>query len=446
MAANRTYRHLSLRIRAILLSLLLIYTCVVVPVLAASPTPGDPSVAAGGKRKARGARQPSPLVPPPPAAAPSLDLLVPIAPSTERSTGKPSRVEPAIAKELSDTDGQYVLGPGDTLTVTDFSSQEAGMGAPTITAPILPDGTVTVHPIGVLKAAGLSLGELAAVVNKRAEEFIIKPDIEVVVSKIRPSMVYILGEIQKPGLYTTEIGPISGSENVVSTNANLTVVSAIQKAGGIKPTADVRNIRVTRLGGNKQYLVNLWQLIVEGDTSQDIPIMSGDVVFVPKGGADFDADALGLTANLHRRVRIWGAVKNPGLIDMDPGDDIVSLISKAGGFTGTATKSWILLSRLNRDGSISTRKIPFGKALHDPDALIRSHVEPGDLVLVHDSLIKKGAFTVYNGLVYTVFAALLVTYAGAYNQWIQPKNSTSTSTTTGTVTAIPAITPPATSR
>src|SRR5262249_46809947 len=123
-------------------------------------------------------------------------------------------------------DQNYILGPGDQLLIADYSSSDTTTPILSPSAPILPDGTIDIHPVGLIKAAGLTLSQLTETVNKRAEQYIIKPDIEITVTKVRPNMVYLLGEVVKPGLYTNESNSLIGSENVVSANANLTVVAA----------------------------------------------------------------------------------------------------------------------------------------------------------------------------------------------------------------------------
>lgn len=323
----------------------------------------------------------------------------------------------------------YILGPGDMMQILDFSMGEVSNPYQSPMQPILPDGSLNLHPIGIIKAAGLTLGQLTKLVNERAKRYLLSPDIQILVSKVRPNTVYILGEVLKPGLYTNEAAGSAGSELTVATTANLTVTSALQRAGGIKESADVRQIRVTRLNSPAPATVDLWKLLVEGDTSQDIAIQSGDVIFVPKGGVDYDPDALGLAANQHRRVRVLGAVQQPGLMEMSPDDDVISVIAKSGGFTKTAVKRWVLLSRLNRDGTIVTRKISINRAIRHPDTIARSHVKPGDLIIVADSIWKKGATAFYNACL-----AVGVGTALAFTSTLISTALTTTTTGTGSTT------------
>lgn len=299
----------------------------------------------------------------------------------------------------------------------DFSTGELNEPYQPLPLPVLPDGTVMIHPIGQIQAAGLTMEQINKLVNDKASKYIIKPDITISIYKTRPSMVYVLGEVVNPGLYTNEASTTDEkASTAVAQSAAVTVTSALQRAGGLKETADVRQIRVTRLSNKEPKVVNLWSLLVEGDTTQDIGIQSGDVIYVPRGGSDYNPDALGLAANQHRRVRIWGAVNLPGLLDMHPDDDIYSVIARAGGFTRTAVTRWVLLSRLNRDGTVISRKISVKRGLHDSFAIAREHIKPGDVIVVADSMPKRAAMATYNASLALLVGSALIAVNYYFNK------------------------------
>ncbi len=86
----------------------------------------------------------------------------------------------------------------------------------------------------------------------------------------------------------------SGGGAMPSTSPILTLSTALQKAGGLKETADVRHIRISRLAPKQTFDVDLWKLMIDGDVSEDKTLQPGDVVYVPKGGADFDPSTMGV--------------------------------------------------------------------------------------------------------------------------------------------------------
>lgn len=284
-----------------------------------------------------------------------------------------------LAAEGVRTTGEYVLGPGDVITVTDYSATPPAPRE----MPVLPDGTVNIYPIGVVKAAGMSVAEFNRYVNDLARKYIIEPQIEVIVHQVRPAVVYVLGAVTNPGLYSAH----SIGVDPTGFDVNPTVVTALQRAGGLRDDADVRHIVLTRAGTVK-IPIDLWTLVMNGDTAQDVALQAGDTIFVPHGGTQFDPNLFGLAANRQRAVRVWGSVQRPGLYDLKPSDDLLSVIATAGGFTNTAVTRNVLLARVNRDGTVFTTKVDVKKSIRDSQSLGRTSVQPGDVVIVADSIAK----------------------------------------------------------
>ena len=196
-----------------------------------------------------------------------------------------------------------------------------------------------------------------------------------------PINVNIVGEVYRPGPHTIipgsadvrEAGTLGDSR---STTTELpTVTQAIQTAGGIRPRADVRKIQVIRRprNGEPQTIdVDLWQLLKEGDLSQDIALQASDTIIVPK--------AEGLTAEEMTElatvsfapatidVNVVGEVKNPGVVKIQPSTPLNTAMLAAGGFDNSrANKSKVKLIRLNPDGTVSQRdiKVDFDQPLNE---------------------------------------------------------------------------------
>ena len=88
-----------------------------------------------------------------------------------------------------------------------------------------------------------------------------------------PGKIYIIGPVRAPGpqdLPGTEI---------------LTLSKAILRAGGFGDSADKRNVRVTRSstapeGKDQVYTVNVAEILEKGKSDSDLPLESGDLIFV----------------------------------------------------------------------------------------------------------------------------------------------------------------------
>jgi polysaccharide export outer membrane protein len=93
----------------------------------------------------------------------------------------------------------------------------------------------------------------------------------------------VIGEVQRPGAYfLPQVVETQGSSTAQQQLP--TITRAIQMAGGITPSADVRQVQVRRQaadGSTRTIDVKLYKFLSEGDLSQDITLQEGDVVVVP---------------------------------------------------------------------------------------------------------------------------------------------------------------------
>ncbi|MBY0359190.1 MAG: SLBB domain-containing protein [Candidatus Obscuribacterales bacterium] len=343
--------------------------------------------------------------------------------------------------------GSYILGPGDQLQVIDPSQSIDGEPITTFVN-VLPDGTVSIYPIGILPAAGKTISELEQEVNNKAAAIIKSPQISLSLEKARPATIYVLGYVLNPGRFTNghnikaktgtaqpggrfgpynkpnefrssapALGPLnktlsgSVSQGTRPVGADvLTVLTAIQLAGGVRESADIRHVALRRRGTQGvARTIDLWNLLIEGVDGQDVLLQDGDVVFVPKGNYAFDAELLGSAADQSRPVRIIGDVQMPGIYRLSPRDDLLSIIARAGGFNNTAKMHHVVLSRMNREGKIEARSVSIGKSMKNGQYIGRVPVRPGDLVQVKTSYVKRAAPRVATGLgIFT--SAFLILY------------------------------------
>lgn len=268
----------------------------------------------------------------------------------------------------------YVLGPGDWVYITDVNDPSTEP----LTVPVTQDGTISFYPIGLIRAQGMTPLELAQVINEKGKELVANAHYKVNIAQVRPVQVYVLGEVFAPGRYQ-----ISSTGDTIIPN----VLTAIQAGGGLRESANVRRVQVRR--GTDVINVDLWKMASEGDSSQVVTLRPGDVVFASRGGSEFNPDGLGdLSAVKGRWVRILGSVRSPGLVELRPSDTLYSVLARAGGFAGGAATRSIFLSRMNRDGTVFTKRISLVKGLKDRESLANMPVQSGDIVIASTSLIK----------------------------------------------------------
>jgi polysaccharide export outer membrane protein len=167
---------------------------------------------------------------------------------------------------------QYLVGPRDILNITVWGHPEltipAGQfrGAADAGNIVGEDGTFFYPFAGVVQAAGRTVEEIREELTKKLSIYIEKVQLDVRVAAYRSQRVYVVGEIEKPGVYLVKDIP-------------LTVLEAINNAGGVTPESDLRNITLTRK--DKSYSINLLSLYEGGDLSQNVLLQHGDVLNVP---------------------------------------------------------------------------------------------------------------------------------------------------------------------
>jgi polysaccharide export outer membrane protein len=158
----------------------------------------------------------------------------------------------------------YVLQPGDELEIAVWKETDL-----TQSVFIRPDGGISFPLAGDLPAAGRSVAELTAALEKRIRRY--EPDAVVTVMVKSPvgNRVYVIGKVNKPGDFAL--------------NRPIDVMQALSLAGGATPFANTNHIRVLRREGT--HLTSI--AFRYGDVQrgrrldQNILLKSGDTVVVP---------------------------------------------------------------------------------------------------------------------------------------------------------------------
>ena len=167
---------------------------------------------------------------------------------------------------------EYRVGARDILNITVWEHPELTIpagefrSAETAGTVVGEDGNIFYPYAGIMKAAGKTVEEIRAELTQKLSVYIEQVQLDVRVTSYRSQRVYVVGEVVNPGIQTVKDIP-------------LTVLEAINSAGGLSPEADSRNIVLTRDG--KTYKINLLSLYEGGDLSQNIPLQQGDVLNVP---------------------------------------------------------------------------------------------------------------------------------------------------------------------
>ena len=123
----------------------------------------------------------------------------------------------------------YRLVPGDKLRVEVYRDPQLSQ-----TLQVRPDGKITLPLANDVPAAGFTPAELRDQIVAALKPFVSNPTVTVIVIETRPSVVYVMGEVQSAGPQ-----PLTD---------RLDVVQAIAMAGGFKDFAKTKNIIIRRDG------------------------------------------------------------------------------------------------------------------------------------------------------------------------------------------------------
>lgn len=162
---------------------------------------------------------------------------------------------------------EYKLGPGDVISVGVWGYEELKNEE----LVIRPDGKLSFPLAGELEVQGMTAGELTNALTSKLGNFIKEPNVTVNVAKFRTTRVYVLGEVTKPGMYELE--------------KQHNLLDAIGMAGSFTKYAAKRKVFVIRKDNvDKPQTVNLLNLLRKGDTSQNVALSEGDVVYLSRNG------------------------------------------------------------------------------------------------------------------------------------------------------------------
>ncbi|OZH52457.1 polysaccharide export protein [Hydrocoleum sp. CS-953] len=313
----------------------------------------------------------------------------------------------------------YTLGPGDRVQIDIFNlpeySGENGQHQVQI------DGTLNLQLIGNVSVQGMTLEGAKELIQEKYGEYLQIPIVNLNLLAARPLKIAIAGEVQHPGSYT--ISPIVSQGGDSKSGTQLpTVTKALQVAGGVTTSADIRQIKIRRLqlNASEQVInINLWELLQNGNLVQDISLRDGDTLFVPsitevnpvESNQLASANFAG-TNTQPINIAVVGEVARPGPyiletdidqsqvlpieenLDSSEADRNISLpenttlhtvtkaIKMAGGITSTADIRQIRVRRLTRAGTEQVIKVNLWELLQSGDLSQDIVLESGDTIYV----------------------------------------------------------------
>lgn len=287
------------------------------------------------------------------------------------SAGLTNRIDPAMLKASTDP---FRLGPGDVIEI-----ETIGEAKSTVVVPVGPDGKIYFNLLPALSVWGLSLAETRALVQREMAKFTrAMPELVINLRGVSSKRVWVLGEVQSPGVYslstpTTLLDALAASgqaQGAVSTangggdgNGGETGGRGGRGRGIDDGTADYSRSFVLRNG--KRLPVDFERLLKGGDLSQNIFLEADDFIFVrPVELAN---------------VYLLGAVGAPQMFPYRRDLTVSDVLISAGGTVKYAQGGRVVIVR----GGLTEPKI----AMVDYQAIVTGkqvnvRLQPGDIVYV----------------------------------------------------------------
>jgi len=253
----------------------------------------------------------------------------------------------------------YVIGPGDQVRIQFFGKETASYDLY-----VSRDGILQVPELGPLPVAGQSFDELKTTIRQKVADQMIGIEAFVSLGELRSMRIFMLGDVNRPGAYTV---------SSLSTMTNALFVS-----GGIRPIGSLRNILLKR-AGEVVATLDLYDLLLNGDTSSDARLQSGDVIFVPPVGS---------------LVGVAGEVRRPAIYELKNETSISDAIAMAGGFTAQAYPSLSQVERISPEGLKKLIDINLNN-----EESKRFSTKNGDTIRIYSSLDRVENFVRLSGAV-----------------------------------------------
>ena len=238
----------------------------------------------------------------------------------------------------------YLIGPGDGVRITVF--QNPDMATDTRVSDL---GTITFPLIGAVEIGGLTTGQAEQMIGATLKSggFVLKHQVNMMVTQFRSRQVTVLGYVNRPGRYPLE-------------DQNFRLADVVALAGGLSPQGgEIVIITRVRAGKEERIAVDLDSAFVFNDLGKNIDMAPGDTVYVPRVAQFY----------------VYGQVQRPGQFRVERNMTLQQALALSGGVTLRGTEKGITIRRRDVGGKMETLNAgPFDRILPDDVIYVRESV------------------------------------------------------------------------
>ncbi len=264
----------------------------------------------------------------------------------------------------------YVIAPGDVIRVTLYGKTDREYQLK-----VDRDGKITFPEFGPEYVAGQTFEELKQYIKSLISKKIIGVETMVSLGSMRTMQVFVTGEVKKPGAYNV--------------NGITTLSQLILSSGGVKESGSLRHI-VLKRNGKSVGNFDAYNLLLNGDASQDIRLMSGDTLFIPVK---------------KQTIAIEGAVARPAYYELKGASTLEDALNYAGGSTAKAYLPKVSIIRYSTSGKSQftvdlTKRDGRNYVLKNGDEVIVPQVSErlNHAIALRGEVARQGTYTYHAGM------------------------------------------------
>lgn len=219
----------------------------------------------------------------------------------------------------------YLIGPEDLLEIEAYNVEELKK-----TVRVNSQGEIALPLAGILRVKGLTTSETEMLIAKKLDRYVQETVVTVYIKEYKSQRISVVGAVKEPQIFA-----VTGQRYLID---------MLMMAGGLSPEAGnicyvIRKADKDFPGSRSQTIVvDLTELLENGNMTLNVPVFAGDVVNVPKGGLFF----------------VDGAVNTPGAYTIRGKTSLVQAISMAKGVNSVAALGDV---RIFRDRGTGERDV-----------------------------------------------------------------------------------------
>lgn len=242
----------------------------------------------------------------------------------------------------------YRINIGDTISISLTGSAEGS-----VERTVDPNGRIFLPSVGDIQIAGVRQGDLKSVLMRAIGTQYRNFRVGVRTTELRGIRVFVTGYAQNPGAF--------------SVSSLDTAFNAILQAGGPASGGSFRMAKLVR-GGSEVADIDLYDILINGNRSQDVVLESEDVIVIPPALPQF---------------AVWGSVQREAVFELSGGETIADALRFAGGMNELADQMRLVLYRSQPD-------VAPGPQVVEASAFATTLLRPGDIlqVLPQNNLVQ----------------------------------------------------------